>query len=76
MICYFEFKNLLLCAYVSYYSAINREESRGAHYRQDFKEKNNDKFLAHSLVTMNNNLQLNYSLKKVRIKSKDKYFQD
>ncbi len=69
LICYCEFKNLLLCAYVSYYSAINREESRGAHYRQDFKEKNNDKFLAHSLVTMNNNLQLNYSLKKVRIKS-------
>ncbi len=33
------------------HSALQREESRGAHQRTDFPKRNDEKFLAHSLVT-------------------------
>lgn len=32
--------------------AIAREESRGAHYREDFQERNDDKFLKHTMAYM------------------------
>src|SRR3989449_916415 len=35
------------------HSALQREESRGAHQRTDFPKRNDEKFLAHSLVTRN-----------------------
>jgi fumarate reductase flavoprotein subunit len=35
------------------HSALQREESRGAHQRTDFPKRNDEKFLAHSLVTHN-----------------------
>ena len=30
--------------------ALHREESRGAHSREDFSERNDDKFLHHSMI--------------------------
>ncbi len=33
------------------HSALQREESRGAHQRSDFPKRNDEKFLAHSVVT-------------------------
>jgi succinate dehydrogenase / fumarate reductase flavoprotein subunit len=30
--------------------ALYREESRGAHFREDFPDRNDEKFLAHSMV--------------------------
>src|SRR5438034_836776 len=33
------------------HSALQREESRGAHQRTDFPKRNDEKFLAHSVVT-------------------------
>ena len=30
--------------------ALNREESRGAHFREDFPERHDDKFLIHSMI--------------------------
>jgi len=72
LILFLEFKNLVLCAYASYFSALNREESRGSHYRSDFKEKDDKKFLAHSVVLMGKKYNLSYSLKKVRKYSKYK----
>lgn len=60
-----EFKNLILCAYVSYFAAFNRKESRGSHYRQDFPRKDKN-FLAHSLVNFDDNNNLQFNLRKVR----------
>ncbi|MBL6664825.1 MAG: FAD-binding protein, partial [Rickettsiales bacterium] len=47
---YFEVKSLLLNSIAANFSALNRKESRGAHYRVDFNKKNDDEFLSHSLV--------------------------
>ena len=30
--------------------ALHREESRGAHFREDFPRRNDEKFLTHTLV--------------------------
>ena len=32
------------------FSALSRKESRGSHQRTDFKERNDDDFLSHSLA--------------------------
>ena len=32
------------------HSALNRQESRGAHSREDFKERDDENWLKHSLV--------------------------
>ena len=42
--------------------ALAREESRGAHYREDFTERDDDKFLKHTYATMDKagNITLSY----------------
>ncbi len=44
-----ELENLLGIAYATAYSALNREESRGAHSRIDFQERDDENWLKHSL---------------------------
>lgn len=46
-----ELENLLKVAMVTAQSALNRRESRGAHYRDDFPERN-DEFHYHTLAYM------------------------
>lgn len=46
-----EIENLLELAEALVVAAINREESRGAHSRTDFKERDDDKWLKHTLVS-------------------------
>ena len=41
---------MLECAVAVAHSALAREESRGAHARRDFPERNDEKYLKHSLV--------------------------
>jgi len=43
-------------------SAIAREESRGAHYREDFQERDDENFLKHTMAYMdeNGNIKLDY----------------
>jgi succinate dehydrogenase / fumarate reductase flavoprotein subunit len=36
-------------------SAIARDESRGAHYREDFPTRDDEKFLKHTMAYMNDN---------------------
>lgn len=47
---YFELNNIFLNSFAAVYSALRREESRGAHYRDDFSAKNDAKWMKHSLV--------------------------
>jgi succinate dehydrogenase / fumarate reductase flavoprotein subunit len=64
LIAYFELENLLLNSLATNFAAINRKESRGAHYRSDFKSCDNKNFLYHSLVTIDDyskSFKLNFS---------------
>ena len=46
-----EFDSMLDLAEVITLGALNREETRGSHYRLDFKERNDKEWLKHTLVT-------------------------
>ncbi len=65
---YFELKNLFLNSLAANFAALNRKESRGAHYRKDFLERDDQNFAAHSLVKITEN-ELEFSLKPVRTQS-------
>ena len=45
-----ELDNLRSQAMVTMFSAINRQESRGAHAREDFPERNDDQWMKHTLA--------------------------
>jgi succinate dehydrogenase / fumarate reductase flavoprotein subunit len=45
-----ELGNMLKTAEVIVFSALQRKESRGAHYREDFPERNDKEMLKHTLV--------------------------
>ena len=50
-----ELQNLIAQSKVTLYSALNRTESRGAHAREDFTERDDENWLVHSLVWLDNN---------------------
>jgi succinate dehydrogenase / fumarate reductase flavoprotein subunit len=45
-----ELKNLLDLAFLTAHCALNREESRGAHFREDFPDRDDKTWLKHTLV--------------------------
>jgi len=47
---FLEFKNMLELAHIVAYSALERKESRGAHFREDMPQENDD-FARHTIVS-------------------------
>ena len=47
-----EFENLILQAFVTVHSALHREESRGAHAREDFPDRDDQRWMKHSLISL------------------------
>ena len=48
-----ELDNLLVQAVASMHSAANREESRGAHAREDFPDRDDEKWMKHTVIWVN-----------------------
>ena len=48
-----EYKNLIAQAVVTMNSALNRKESRGAHAREDFKERDDKNWMKHTMSWLN-----------------------
>lgn len=56
-----EFDNLIRQALVTVDSAYNRKESRGAHAREDFPKRDDEKFMQHTLAWCDGkNTKINY----------------
>ena len=57
----FEFEAMLDLAEVIIRGALNRDETRGSHFRLDFKERNDKDWLKHTLViNRENKPEINY----------------
>jgi len=52
-----EFDNLITQAVVTMESAANRQESRGAHAREDFPDRNDKEWMKHTLAWIDENRQ-------------------
>jgi Succinate dehydrogenase/fumarate reductase, flavoprotein subunit len=63
----FEFSNILLIAEVITRGAILRKESRGAHYRTDFPERDDSNWLKHTLATLDGNGNIKFDFSEVAI---------
>ena len=56
-----ELENMLVTAEAIVFSALHRHESRGAHFRQDFQERNDAEWLKHTLISRSKGgLRLSY----------------
>ena len=62
-----EMENLLLNAEATVYSALNRNESRGAHTREDFPKRDDENWMKHSFITKNDSGEPKITYKPVTV---------
>ena len=62
-----ELDNLLYQARVTLSSAANREESRGAHAREDFPERDDKNWMKHTLAYCNDDGEVTFDYRPVRL---------
>ena len=62
-----ELHNLMAQSKVTLYSALNRTESRGAHAREDYKERDDKNWLVHSLAWLNDKGDVNMGSRAVHM---------
>ena len=63
-----ELDNLRSQALITIASALNRQESRGAHARDDFKDRNDEDWMKHSIMWCNENAQTKIDYREVILK--------
>jgi len=62
-----ELDNLMYQASVTMSSAANREESRGAHAREDFPDRNDDEWMKHTLAACDENGKVSFEYRPVQL---------
>ena len=62
-----ELDNLMSQAMVTMKSAANREESRGAHAREDFPDRDDQNWMKHTLVFCDDDGQVDFAYRTVNL---------
>lgn len=62
-----ELDNLLRCALVSIHGAMNREESRGGHAREDFPDRDDENWMKHTLAWVDDSGNVSFDYRPVHM---------